>query len=207
MQKIIILAISLFVWTGIAFTQNNQEILLAQSSLCSYKEQGMGLDGFVIVNKKQTQTNNTKNNHKTIVCSACNGHGKINCYLCSGTGSTLQTQVNFYTGTYYMVPVACNACRGTGAVICWVCSGDGYINVPTNNGDVPLNSGYNNTGSSHSGQVNCSGCNGTGKCTGCGGTGKQSSTSYYTDGHTIISNCPVCNGTGRCGVCRGTGRL
>lgn len=122
MQKIIILVISLFVWTGIAFSQNNQEFFLAQNSLCSYEEQGMGGDGLVIVKKQQAQTDNVKKNHKTIVCSACNGNGKIGCYLCSGTG-------------------------------------------------------------------------------------KQSSTSYYTDGHTIISNCPVCHGTGRCGVCHETGRL
>jgi len=207
MQKIIILVISLFVWTGIVFSQNNQEFFLAQNSLCSYEEQGMGGDGLVIVKKQQAQTDNAKKNHKTIVCSACNGNGKIGCYLCSGTGKTLKTEVNYYTGSYYMVSVTCNACRGAGAVVCWVCGGDGYINVPTNDSNVPLNSGYNNTGSSHSGKVTCSGCNGTGKCTGCGGTGKQSSTSYYTDGHTIISNCPVCHGTGRCGVCHGTGRL
>lgn len=60
MQKIIILVISLFVWTGIAFSQNNQEFFLAQNSLCSYEEQGMGGDGLVIVNKRQAQTDNTK---------------------------------------------------------------------------------------------------------------------------------------------------
>ena len=62
-------------------------------------------------------------------------------------------------------------------------------------------------GSSSSSQYKCSGCNGTGKCTACGGTGKQTSTSYYTDGHTIVSNCPICRGTGNCGVCHGRGSI
>lgn len=70
------------------------------------------------------------------------------------------------------------------------------------------NGGYNSSGSSSSSsKVSCSGCRGTGRCTGCSGTGKHKSTSYYTDGHTIISNCPSCNGSGRCGVCHGKGTL
>lgn len=208
MQRIVVLIISLFVWISFIYPKCSEELLLAQNNLCSCKEEGMGTDGFLVtVGKKQTKTDNAQNNHETITCTACNGNGKIACYLCSGTGRTFQTQVNYYTGSYYFVPVACNACQGTGAVVCWVCCGEGYLSVSTNNSNVPLNNSYNSTGSNHSEKVTCSGCSGTGRCTGCGGTGKQSSSSYYTDGHTIISNCPVCSGTGKCGVCHGRGSL
>lgn len=149
--------------------------------------------------------------YDVVSCGACKGSGKTACYGCMGQGETT-TYVMDYNCYFWPTQVQCSYCGGNGQITCVACKGAGEIKVPKNVGGGyggSLNGFYNggNIGSSSSSRYNCSGCGGTGRCTACGGVGKQKSSSYYTDGHTIVSNCPTCRGTGKCGVCHGRGSI
>lgn len=149
--------------------------------------------------------------YEVVTCGACKGSGKAACYGCMGLGVTT-TYIMDYNCYFWPTQVQCGYCKGTGQITCVACRGAGEIKIPKSTGHNhggSLNGFYNggSTGSSSFSKYKCSGCGGTGRCTACGGTGKQSSTSYYTDGHTIISDCASCKGTGNCGVCHGKGSI
>jgi len=80
--------------------------------------------------------------------------------------------------------------------------------VSSSSGGGSLSSDSGESQSSGGGRTTCSGCGGAKKCTapGCD-RGKVKSSSYYTDGSTIISNCGTCRGSGKCGVCYGRGYI
>lgn len=156
-------------------------------------------DGSLAALRNELQSSGSKkkssNSNQTYSCNVCNGTGKINCYLCNGSGQTMQTQVNYNTGSYYYVYMNCRACNGTGHVHCTACSGNGYITIP----NVDRNGGYDDN-STIIESNGCFKCGGTGTCSECGGLGTKVNP---TTGHTL--KCTYCNGSGKCYLCKGKG--